>query len=91
MACSPALARPAPAACLHAGDRCLAFGTGGSWLAPERSIRVHGDCHLGNMLGRDEAFGLVDFDDCLMAPAVQDIWMLLTGQEEGECRCSSPR
>ncbi|MFM9269211.1 serine/threonine protein kinase [Halomonas elongata] len=52
--------------------------------APERSIRVHGDCHLGNMLGRDEAFGLVDFDDCLMAPAVQDIWMLLTGQEEGE-------
>ncbi|GGC83444.1 serine/threonine protein kinase [Vreelandella lutescens] len=40
-------------------------------------IRTHGDCHLGNVLGRDEAFTLVDFDDCLMAPAIQDIWMLL--------------
>lgn len=40
-------------------------------------IRTHGDCHLGNVLGRDEAFTLVDFDDCIMAPAIQDIWMLL--------------
>ena len=40
-------------------------------------IRCHGDCHLGNILGRDNAFTLVDFDDCLMAPAIQDIWMLL--------------
>ncbi|UYG06299.1 serine/threonine protein kinase [Halomonas sp. M4R1S46] len=51
---------------------------------PSRNLRVHGDCHLGNMLGRDEHFALVDFDDCLMAPAVQDLWMLLTAQEEGE-------
>ncbi|MBT2774810.1 serine/threonine protein kinase [Halomonas sp. ISL-60] len=40
-------------------------------------IRCHGDCHLGNVLGRDEQFTLVDFDDCTMAPAMQDIWMLL--------------
>lgn len=40
-------------------------------------IRCHGDCHLGNVLGRDEQFTLVDFDDCSMAPAVQDLWMLL--------------
>lgn len=40
-------------------------------------IRCHGDCHLGNVLGRDEQFTLVDFDDCLTAPAIQDIWMLL--------------
>tara|TARA_R110002020_G_scaffold135517_13_gene302643 strand:- start:1647 stop:2621 length:975 start_codon:yes stop_codon:yes gene_type:complete len=40
-------------------------------------IRCHGDCHLGNVLGRDEQFTLVDFDDCAMAPAMQDIWMLL--------------
>ncbi|WP_110635845.1 serine/threonine protein kinase [Salinicola salarius] len=46
--------------------------------------RVHGDCHLGNMLGRDEQFSLVDFDDCLMAPAVQDLWMLLTAQSPEE-------
>lgn len=45
---------------------------------PEASmIRCHGDCHLGNVLGRDEQFTLVDFDDCIMAPAIQDIWMLL--------------
>lgn len=49
-----------------------------------RTIRVHGDCHIGNVLGRDEHFALVDFDDCLMAPAVQDLWMLLTAQHEAE-------
>ncbi len=42
-------------------------------------IRVHGDCHGGNMLWRDEAPNFVDFDDARMAPAVQDIWMLLCG------------
>ncbi|MBF8221736.1 serine/threonine protein kinase [Halomonas sp. 328] len=47
-------------------------------------IRAHGDCHLGNMLGRDGDFALVDFDDCLMAPAVQDLWMLLSAQHEQE-------
>ncbi|MGQ4880299.1 serine/threonine protein kinase [Billgrantia sp. LNSP4103-1] len=52
--------------------------------APERAIRVQGDCHIGNMLGRDDTFALVDFDDCLMAPAIQDLWMLLTAQHEAE-------
>lgn len=44
--------------------------------------RVHGDCHPGNILGRGEGFSLVDFDDCVMAPAVQDLWMLLSAQDE---------
>lgn len=44
-----------------------------------RSIRVHGDCHVGNMLWRDDNPHFVDFDDTRMAPAVQDIWMLLSG------------
>ncbi|MFC0269255.1 serine/threonine protein kinase [Kushneria aurantia] len=44
--------------------------------------RVHGDCHPGNILGRDDDFGLVDFDDCVMAPAVQDLWMLLSAEDE---------
>lgn len=52
--------------------------------APERAIRVHGDCHIGNILGRDEHFALVDFDDCLMAPAVQDLWMLFTAERDEE-------
>ncbi|WP_246131661.1 serine/threonine protein kinase [Pistricoccus aurantiacus] len=52
----------------------------------EASIRTHGDCHPGNLLGRDEQFALVDFDDCMMAPAVQDIWMLLSAQNDQEIR-----
>ncbi len=45
-------------------------------------IRVHGDCHAGNMLWRDDKPHFVDFDDARMAPAVQDIWMLLSGSRE---------
>ncbi|MGR8920982.1 MAG: serine/threonine protein kinase [Gammaproteobacteria bacterium] len=47
-----------------------------------RRIRVHGDCHGGNVLWRDDAPHFVDFDDARMAPAVQDLWMLLSGQPE---------
>lgn len=43
-------------------------------------IRVHGDCHVGNILWRDETAHFVDLDDCMMAPAVQDIWMFLSGE-----------
>jgi Ser/Thr protein kinase RdoA (MazF antagonist) len=42
-------------------------------------IRVHGDCHSGNILWRDDNPHFVDFDDARMAPAVQDLWMLLSG------------
>ncbi|MEE4254133.1 MAG: serine/threonine protein kinase [Desulfuromusa sp.] len=45
-------------------------------------IRVHGDCHNGNMLWRDGAPHFVDFDDARMAPAIQDLWMLLSGSED---------
>lgn len=47
-----------------------------------QSIRVHGDCHAGNMLWRDDLPHFVDFDDARMAPAIQDIWMLLSGDRE---------
>jgi Ser/Thr protein kinase RdoA (MazF antagonist) len=46
---------------------------------PIRAIRVHGDCHAGNVLWRDDAPHFVDFDDARMAPAVQDLWMMLSG------------
>jgi len=42
-------------------------------------IRVHGDCHVGNILWRDDAPHFIDFDDSRMAPAIQDVWMLLSG------------
>lgn len=44
-------------------------------------IRVHGDCHAGNMLWRDDRPHFVDFDDARMAPGVQDLWMLLSGDK----------
>jgi Ser/Thr protein kinase RdoA (MazF antagonist) len=44
-----------------------------------RAIRLHGDCHPGNVLWSSEGPYFVDFDDCRMGPAVQDIWMLLSG------------
>lgn len=44
-----------------------------------RYIRAHGDCHAGNILWRDGAPHFVDFDDARMAPAVQDLWMMLSG------------
>jgi Ser/Thr protein kinase RdoA (MazF antagonist) len=46
---------------------------------PVRYIRAHGDCHSGNILWRDGAPHFVDFDDARMAPAVQDLWMMLSG------------
>lgn len=43
------------------------------------SIRLHGDCHLGNVLWSEGGPSFVDFDDCARGPAVQDLWMLLSG------------
>ncbi len=48
-------------------------------VQPGDLIRVHGDCHVGNILWRDDCAHFVDLDDCCMAPAVQDIWMFLSG------------
>ena len=44
--------------------------------------RIHGDCHLGNVLWRDDIPHFVDFDDTLMGPIIQDLWMLLSGDYE---------
>ncbi len=45
----------------------------------EDEIRVHGDCHVGNILWRDDTAHFVDLDDCCTAPAMQDLWMFLNG------------
>jgi Ser/Thr protein kinase RdoA (MazF antagonist) len=45
-----------------------------------RSLRLHGDCHVGNILWtEDEGPHFVDLDDARMGPAVQDLWMWLSG------------
>jgi len=44
-------------------------------------IRLHGDCHPGNILWTEGGGPhFVDFDDCRMGPAIQDLWMLLSGE-----------
>ncbi len=48
-------------------------------FAPEL-IRLHGDCHSGNILWTDQGPHFVDFDDSRNGPAVQDLWMLLSGE-----------
>ena len=50
-----------------------------------KMIRTHGDCHIGNILwNRDSGPWFVDFDDCIMAPAIQDLWMLLEGDRRSQ-------
>jgi Ser/Thr protein kinase RdoA (MazF antagonist) len=49
-------------------------------------IRLHGDCHRGNLLWADAGPHFVDFDDARMGPAVQDLWMLLSGERPDQTR-----
>ena len=47
---------------------------------PPELIRLHGDCHPGNILWTDKGPHFVDFDDSRNGPAIQDLWMLLSGE-----------
>jgi Ser/Thr protein kinase RdoA (MazF antagonist) len=51
-----------------------------------RALRLHGDCHAGNVLWTDEGPHFVDFDDCRTGPAIQDLWMLLSGDRASMTR-----
>jgi Ser/Thr protein kinase RdoA (MazF antagonist) len=50
-------------------------------LARVPRLRLHGDLHLGNVLERDGQLRLLDFDDCRIGPAVQDLWLALPGRD----------
>ncbi len=56
----------------HAFDRCGSY----------QNIRLHGDCHRSNVLWTDDGPHFVDLDDCCTGPAIQDLWMLLSGDRE---------
>ena len=56
-------------------DRLTAVG-------PVRQLRLHGDCHPGNILWTDRGPHFVDLDDCMTGPAIQDLWMLLSGERQ---------
>jgi len=52
-------------------------------LTKHHFIKCHGDWHLGNILWQNEQGGhIVDLDDCVNAPAIQDIWMMLSGTQQ---------
>ena len=53
-------------------------------IDPNSFIRIHGDSHKGNLLQKETQFFLVDFDDSVMGPVVQDLWMLLSEEEDFE-------
>lgn len=46
-----------------------------------KTHRLHGDCHLGNLLFNDGKAFFLDFDDMVTGPAVQDIWLATTNEE----------
>jgi Ser/Thr protein kinase RdoA (MazF antagonist) len=48
-------------------------------VQPLATLRLHGDCHIGNVLWRDGLPNVVDLDDAMQGPAVQDLWMLVSG------------
>jgi Ser/Thr protein kinase RdoA (MazF antagonist) len=51
-----------------------------------KSIRLHGDCHAGNVLWTEDGPHFVDLDDARMGPAMQDLWMLLSGDRAAMSR-----
>lgn len=51
-----------------------------------KTLRLHGDCHAGNVLWTDAGPHFVDFDDSRMGPAIQDLWMLLSGDRAEQTR-----
>ncbi len=55
-------------------------------VAPVSEIRIHGDCHMGNLLWNERGPVLVDLDDCAMGPRVQDLWMMLAGSSADQQR-----
>jgi Ser/Thr protein kinase RdoA (MazF antagonist) len=61
-------------------------GTASSGPAISSILRLHGDCHAGNVLWTDGGPHFVDFDDSRMGPAVQDLWMLLSGERAAMVR-----
>jgi len=64
-------------------DQALQFVERAYSALPDLAVRrVHGDLHPGNILWREAGPHIVDLDDCCNAPAVQDLWMLLSGERE---------
>jgi Ser/Thr protein kinase RdoA (MazF antagonist) len=55
-------------------------------VGPLQELRIHGDCHLGNVLWNERGPVFVDLDDCVTGPRMQDLWMLLAGSADDQQR-----
>jgi len=93
--CAAAVVTPAERPGWEAAARqaCSAIAAAFARCEPLATLRLHGDCHLGNVLWRaDEASGglgrphIVDLDDAVQGPAVQDLWMLVAGDAASQPR-----
>ncbi|PHM74561.1 serine/threonine protein kinase [Xenorhabdus kozodoii] len=73
----PARHKPVFLAALNELNQAVAS----QWHDHWQVLRLHGDCHAGNILWRDEAW-FVDLDDARNGPAIQDLWMLLNGSRQ---------
>jgi len=62
------------------------FKTTEPWFSDVAYQRIHGDCHLGNILWLWSKCSVVDFDDSLMGPCVQDLWLLTPGRDQDSLR-----
>jgi Ser/Thr protein kinase RdoA (MazF antagonist) len=63
-----------------------AVGEAFDQVGTPRSLRLHGDCHLGNVLWTSDGPHFVDLDDAVTGPATQDLWMLLSGDRASRTR-----
>jgi Ser/Thr protein kinase RdoA (MazF antagonist) len=57
-----------------------------AWSEDVPVHRIHGDCHVGNLLRGPEGWFFLDFDDFTVGPAVHDVWMLLPGRDADGAR-----
>lgn len=76
--CIPEAQRPALTAQLPQAVQLAAARLDHGWP----SFAIHGDCHHGNVLWNMNGPHLLDFDDMVIAPPVQDLWMLFHGDAE---------
>jgi Ser/Thr protein kinase RdoA (MazF antagonist) len=70
---------------LEAVGDAIAAAAEAAWPAGG-DLRLHGDCHLGNLLWAPSGFFFVDFDDFLHGPPVQDLWLVAPGHDEEDQR-----
>lgn len=51
-------------------------------LQNQKNFRIHGDLHLGNIISRNDVYNLIDFDDFVTGPAIQDLWLIAPRADE---------